>query len=219
MPMSFPFQQDWFEELPVVGILRGFDGDDLRGIVEAAIRGGLRNIEITMNSPGATTSIARTAGWASQRMNVGAGTVLNEAQLEDALKAGASFIVTPVVNEAIIHRCVSQRVPVFTGSFTPTEIHRAWESGATMVKVFPADRLGPSYIKNLKGPLPHIRLMPTGGMSLDTLEAFVDAGAEALGVGSPLFHPERVRKKDWPWIESQCRAFSQEWGRVIARQG
>lgn len=201
----------------MVAILRGFDRDSVRGITEAAIRGGLRNLEITMNSPEAEQRIHEIADSADDRLNVGAGTVLSETQLDAALDAGASFIVTPVVNEKMIERCVTRKIPVFPGAFTPTEIHRAWEAGATMVKVFPADRLGPGYIRNLKAPLPHIRLMPTGGVNLDTLEAFVRAGAEAVGVGSPLFHAEWVRQKDWARIETQCRAFAEGWRKATTR--
>ena len=214
--MNNEFHRARFDELPVVGILRGFAAEDVERIVESAARGGLRNIEITMNSPGAEGLIRLGRDVAGDRMNVGAGTVLNETQLDAALDAGAGFIVTPVLNEGVIRRCVEREIPVFPGAFTPTEIVRAWEAGATMVKVFPADRLGAGYIKNLKAPLPHIALMPTGGVSLETVIAFVQAGASAAGVGSPLFHAERVRRKDWAWIESQCRAFAQAWKQAVS---
>ena len=214
--MKNEFHRARFDELPVVGILRGFAADDVERIVESAVRGGLKNIEITMNSPGAEVLIRLTRRVAGGSMNVGAGTVLDETQLDAALDAGAGFIVTPVLNERVIRRCVEREVPIFPGAYTPTEIARAWEAGATMVKVFPADQLGPGYIKNLKAPLPHIALMPTGGVSLETLEAFVRAGASAVGVGSPLFHSERVRRQDWAWIESQCRAFTQAWQQAVS---
>jgi 2-dehydro-3-deoxyphosphogluconate aldolase/(4S)-4-hydroxy-2-oxoglutarate aldolase len=214
--MKNEFNRARFDELPVVGILRGFGPEDVECLVESAARGGLKNIEITMNSPGAQALIRLASGVAGDCMNVGAGTVLDEAQLDAALDTGAGFIVTPVLNERVIRRCVEREIPIFPGAFTPTEIARAWGAGATMVKVFPADQLGPGYIKNLKAPLPHIALMPTGGVNLETLEAFVRAGASAAGVGSPLFHADRVRRKDWAWIESQCRAFAEGWKQAVS---
>ena len=205
------FQQFLFDELPIVGILRGFDSVSVDHIIRASVRGGLRNIEITMNSPDAEALIRSARREAGDAMNIGAGTVLNEPQLQAALNAGASFIVTPVVCEAVIAKCVALSVPVFPGAFSPTEIARAWELGSKMVKVFPADRLGPGYIRNLKAPFPHIGLMPTGGVGLETLEDFVKAGAAALGVGSPLFSGDRVRQQDWAWIQARCEAFAEAW--------
>jgi 2-dehydro-3-deoxyphosphogluconate aldolase/(4S)-4-hydroxy-2-oxoglutarate aldolase len=140
-------------------------------------------------------------------MCIGAGTVLNLELLEKALAAGAAFTVTPVVNVDVIAECVRRKIPVFPGAYSPTEILRAWELGATMVKVFPAETLGPSYIKAIKAPLPQMKLMPTGGVDLKTLAAYKKAGADGFGVGGPLFDRARVEAGDWNWIEAQCRAF------------
>lgn len=191
----------------LIGILRGFDQRALEQIVPVCLCGGLRELEITMNSPQACELIRLANNLAGDAVRIGAGTVLTERDLDAALAAGAQFIVTPVVNEAIIRRCVAARVPVFPGAYSPTEIVRAWDLGATMVKVFPADQLGPGYIRNVKAPLPHIRLLPTGGVSLETLPAFINAGADGFGVGSPLFHPQRIAAGDWIWLEERCRAF------------
>lgn len=206
--MNTLFRQDYFEQAPVVGILRGFSLTQTRHIVAAAVRGGLRNIEITMNSPGAAEQIRAAAEVADGALNVGAGTVTSLDRLAEALAAGASFIVTPTVEPQVIQACVEARVPVFPGGFTPTEIFRAWSLGATMVKVFPADFLGPAYIKSLKAPLPNLRLMPTGGVDLASLPAYRQAGAAAFGVGNPLFDKARIEQADWPWIEQRCRAFA-----------
>lgn len=197
----------------LIGILRGIDRATVENIVPACLRGGLDHLEITMNSPGATQLIRRAIELADGKIRVGAGTVLTESQLDSALEAGATFVVTPVVNESIIKRCIASNVPVFPGAFSPTEIVRAWDLGATMVKVFPADQLGPAYIRNVKAPLPHIKLLPTGGVSLETLPAFVKAGADGFGVGSPLFDTGRIAAGDWAWLEARCRAF------VIAARG
>src|SRR5205823_2036101 len=152
-------------------------------IVRAGIRGGLRNLEITMGSPQTPEQIREVCASAGERMCVGAGTVLNVELLEQALAAGASFIVTPIVNVDVIEECVRRKIPVFPGAYTPTEILRAWELGATMVKVFPADTLGPGYIKAVKAPLPQVKLMPTGGVDLKTLPSFIKAGADGFGIG------------------------------------
>lgn len=205
--MSTGFCQEWFRQVPVVGILRGFSLEQTCAIAAAAMRGGLRNIEITMNSPGAVEQIRAVTLAVGGSLNVGAGTVTSLPLLEEALQAGATFIVTPTVEPRIIRACVERGIPIFPGAFTPGEIVRAWNLGATMVKIFPAEFLGPVFIKNVKAPLPHVRLMPTGGVDLESLAAYRKAGADAFGVGSPLFHKGRVDAGDWDWIEQQCCAF------------
>jgi len=207
--MSGTFSWDTFRELPVLGILRGFSAAEVESLVGAAGRGGLRNIEVTMNSEGAGELI-RTARRASAgAMNVGAGTVCTVKDLDAALEAGAGFIVTPVLVPDVIAAAKRAGVPVIPGAFTPTEIYRAWELGADLVKVFPADQLGPAYIRNVKAPLPQIRLVPTGGVTVETLVEYKRAGADAFGVGSPLFQKARVDARDWAWVEEQARRFAQ----------
>jgi 2-dehydro-3-deoxyphosphogluconate aldolase/(4S)-4-hydroxy-2-oxoglutarate aldolase len=207
--MSASFSPLLFAQVPLVGILRGFSIDKLAPIIETVKAGGLTNLEITMNTPGAIDQIRAAVQIADSALNIGAGTVTNLPQLDAALAAGATFIVTPILALPVIERCVKLGVPVFPGAFTPTEIVQAWELGATMVKVFPAESLGPSFIKNLKGPCPYLRLMPTGGVDLNTLAAYAQAGADAFGVGSPLFQPDKLAANDWPWLRQQCRAFVQ----------
>jgi 2-dehydro-3-deoxyphosphogluconate aldolase/(4S)-4-hydroxy-2-oxoglutarate aldolase len=201
------FSWDLFHDLPVVGILRGFRAEAVERLVEAALRGGLKNIEITMNTEGAGEIIRLVRRLAGGAANVGAGTVLGLQDLRAALEAGAEFIVTPTVVDGVIQACRGDGVPVFPGAFTPTEIHRAWELGADLVKVFPADQLGPAYIRNVKAPLPHVKLLPTGGVTVETLGAFKKAGADGFGVGSPLFAKEKVEAGDWAWVEAQARRF------------
>ena len=195
-------------ELPVIGILRGFSAQQLPDILGAITRGGLRNLEITMNSPGAVAQIAQTRALAGGKVNVGAGTVTSPSLLDEALEAGAIFIVTPTINHDIIRECVRNNVPVFPGAFSPTEILEAWELGATMVKIFPADAAGPAYIRGLRGPFPNVKLLPTGGVDLATAPEFLKAGAAGLGVGSPLFDKKRIEAGDWAWLESQARNFA-----------
>ena len=206
--MEPAFSQEKFAELPVVGILRGFGMDQVQEIVRACLRGGLRNLEITMNSPDAAWQIRRARELADGQMNIGAGTVTSMELLESALQAGACFIVTPGLHVGVVSECVGRGVPVFPGAFTPTEIYGAHELGARMVKVFPAEVLGPGYIKAIKAPLPQVKLMPTGGVDVTTLAAYRKAGADGFGVGSPLFRKEKVEAGDWQWVEQQCRAFA-----------
>jgi 2-dehydro-3-deoxyphosphogluconate aldolase/(4S)-4-hydroxy-2-oxoglutarate aldolase len=176
----------------------------VEGLVPAVVRGGLRQLEITMNTDGAVGLIRAAVELAGGRMNVGAGTVLTLGQLEAALEAGANFIVTPVVGEAVIRRCVELGVPVFPGAYTLGEIVRAWELGATMVKVFPADFLPVEFFRGVKAEWPEIKLMPTGGVSLASLPTYRGC-VDGYGVGSPLFHAERLARSDWGWVEEQTR--------------
>jgi 2-dehydro-3-deoxyphosphogluconate aldolase/(4S)-4-hydroxy-2-oxoglutarate aldolase len=209
--MSAPFSTELFQRLPIVGILRGLPPEKLRPVLEAVLEGGLANLEITMNTPGAADQICSAREIAGTAANIGAGTVTTLQLLEEALAAGAGFIVTPTIVPAVIARCAQLQTPVFPGAFSPTEIQQAWEMGATMVKIFPADALGPGYLRSLKAPLPHLKLMPTGGVDANNLEAYALAGADAFGVGSPLFRAERIAANDWEWLRGQCLALAAAW--------
>lgn len=205
--MATPFNQARFRQLPVVGILRFFPREQVEQLVPAALAGGLRNLEVTMNSAGAEDLIRLARDLVGDEGNVGAGTVTTLDELHRALVAGASFIVTPVIVPDVICACVERGVPILPGAMTPTEILTAWRLGATMVKVFPADQLGPSHIKAVKAPFPEIPLMPTGGVTVETLPAFYQAGAEAFGVGSPLFDPKQAAAGNWDWFRRQAAKF------------
>ena len=207
------FSWERFEELPVVGILRGFDEASTREIARAARRGGLRNIELTMNTDGAASLIEILRDETGGELNVGAGTVRSLGDLDRALDAGAQFIVTPIVLPDVIAACRDRGVPVFPGALTPTEIWTAWTAGADVVKVFPANRFGPPYIREVLAPLDGVRLMPTGGVDFETFAEYRAAGAVAFGVGSPLFAKERIAAADWAWVESQTRRFVEAWRR------
>jgi len=198
-------------ELPLIGILRGFDAEALPSLVSAAARGGFKLLEITMNTPGAAEQIRHAIETAGDELSIGAGTVTSRKLLDEALKAGASFIVTPTVQREVILECASRNIPVFPGAFSPSEACLAWELGAAMVKVFPAEFGGPAFIRALKAPFPSIKLLPTGGVDLRTLPHFLAAGADGAGIGSPLFPRDRVESLDWPWIEAQCQAFATVW--------
>ena len=213
--MNTSFSRELFQELPIVGILRGFTLGQMKEIVRAALRGGLRNIEITMNTPDAARQLREAVTVAEGRLNIGAGTVINLELLDQALAAGASFIVTPTVEPKVITECANQKIPVFPGAFSPTEVVRAWELGAMMVKIFPAESVGPGYIRAVKAPLPHIKLLPTGGVDLKSFPDFLKSGADGFGIGSPLFDRKRVESGDWTWVEAQCRAFAETYRQAV----
>jgi len=152
-------------ELPIIGILRGIKEDHLNGLTDTIISSGLKTVEITMNTPHAANLINKLISLSGQNLLIGAGTVLNRHDLFDALEAGAKFIVTPAITEEVIEFCYLNSVPVFPGALTPTEIHRAWQLGAAMVKVFPASLFGPGYFREIKAPFDRIELMAVGGVS------------------------------------------------------
>lgn len=201
------FSWDSFMAVPLIGILRGFDGSLLPGIIHSCIVGGLTTIEVTMNSPDASGQIRAAIKLAGDRLNIGAGTVLDLGSLQAALAVGASFIVTPAFSQDVVRACVARNIPVFPGVFSPTEIVRALDLGANWVKLFPAEALGMDYLKAIKGSVPAAKLLPTGGVSLETLPGLIQAGADGFGIGSPLFAPDRIRAEDWSWLENRCRAF------------
>jgi 2-dehydro-3-deoxyphosphogluconate aldolase/(4S)-4-hydroxy-2-oxoglutarate aldolase len=210
--MITPFNDTLFRSMPIVGILRFFPRDQVEHLVPAVVEGGLVNLEVTLNSPGAADLIRLTRDLLGPRGNVGAGTVTSMQGLDLALEAGASFIVTPVVLPEVIRACVERGVPVMPGAMTPTEIFTAWNLGASLVKVFPADQLGPGHLRAVKAPFPEIRLMPTGGVTVETLPAFRDAGSDAFGVGSPLFDPRQVAAGNWDWFRQRASRFCESFG-------
>lgn len=209
--MGTAFNPELFKKLPVVGILRFFKKEEVEKLVPASMEGGLCNLEVTMNSAGALDQIRLARSIMGEKGNVGAGTVTTLAALDQALSAGACFIVTPAIVPEVIQACVERKIPVMPGAMTPTEILTAWRMGATMVKVFPADQLGPGHLKAVKAPFPEIPLMPTGGVTVETLPAFKKAGADAFGVGGPLFDPKQVAAGNWDWFRQQAARFVEAW--------
>lgn len=186
-----------FLKVPVIGIARNIPLEAIIQILPLYQSSGLTSIEITMNSDGAEDIIRYAALRYKDHLNIGAGTVCSLDDLDRALVAGAQFIVTPVMEEDIIRRCKEIGIPVFPGAFTPSEIYNAWKSGADMVKVFPASMLGPQYIRELRGPLNQVKLMPTGGINSDNATAFLRAGASAVAMGSELMDKKLIRDKNW----------------------
>jgi 2-dehydro-3-deoxyphosphogluconate aldolase/(4S)-4-hydroxy-2-oxoglutarate aldolase len=194
-------------ESGVVGIGRLDDYSTVNDIVGALHAGGIDAVEFTYTNPAAGEAIAAARAAFPAGVAIGAGTVLDPETARAAILLGAQFIVTPTVNPATIALCKRYSIPTVIGAFTPTEILLAWESGATFVKVFPASSVGPKYLKDVLGPLPQIKLIPTGGVSVENAGDFIRAGAQAVAAGSNLVDAGTVRAKDWQTITGRARAY------------
>lgn len=194
-------------ETGLIAILRHTEASRAIDTAEALLRAGVDIVEVTLNTAGALGMLEAIAGHFGERLVVGAGTVMSAAAAEQAVGAGASLIVCPHLDEAIVGFAARIDVAVVPGSFTPTEIVRAWAAGASMVKVFPAGPVGPGYIRDLRGPLNEIPLVPTGGVTLDNAAEFIRAGAAALGLGSALVQPRLVAAGQFDQIEATAGQF------------
>lgn len=204
---AYKFSEELFLKVPIVGIIRGMSEHDVTNILKVYYEAGLTTIEITMNTTGAEDMIKLAVEKYAGKLNVGAGTVCSEQDLDKALNAGAQFIVTPVINPRVIKIAVDKGIPIIPGAYTPTEIYNAWSLGAYMVKIFPATALGPNYIKDVKAPLNQIKLMPTGGVSIDNILEFKAAGANGYGMGSQLFHKAHIENQNWEGLKAHLQAF------------
>ena len=191
----------------LVAVVRARDGRQLVEVARALADGGVTVLEITMTVPNALDVVRQVREALGDRVLLGAGTILDPETARAALLAGAEYLVSPTVNLDVIRLCRRYDKLVMPGAFTPTEILTAWEAGADVVKVFPAEVLGPPFFKALRGPLPQIRLMPTGGVDLTTAAAFLQAGACCLGVGSQLVEPQAVAERNFDRIRDLARQY------------
>lgn len=194
---------EFLRTTPIVGILRGVDPAVAVQAAAAAARGGITALEITMNS---TRPVAQIQAIREEVLGVtvGAGTVLSVEEARTARDAGATFIVAPNVDEEVIGYCVAQGIPVFPGAMTPTEVRRAHNTGATMVKLFPAASLGPEYIRALRGPFPQIDLLVTGGIDAGNIGAFIQAGAGGAAAGGNLFPKAALQIGDFDAVQQEA---------------
>ncbi len=198
----------------IVAVVRAESGERLAQVVRALAEGGVTAAEITFTVPDAVGVIKRVREELGDSIVLGAGTVLDPETARAAMLAGAEYIVAPTVNLDVIRLCRRYDVVVMPGALTPTEVVAAWEAGADVVKIFPADLGGPAYLRALRGPLPQVRMMPTGGVDLTTAEAFLKAGACCLGVGGSLVEPKAVASGDFARLTSlasQYTAIVREW--------
>lgn len=196
-------------ESGIVAVIRANSGELLADVAEALLAGGVSVMEITFTVPAATSVLERVARRVGDRVLLGAGTVLDPETARAALLAGARFIVAPNTNPGVIELCRRYSALVMPGAMTPTEVVAAWQAGADIVKIFPSEVTGPKYLKALHGPLPHVRLMPTGGVDLQTAAEFLRCGACALGIGGALVEKKAVETGNLERIESLARQFVQ----------
>ena len=196
----------------IVAVIRAESPDLLVDVAEALLAGGVQVMEVTFTVPRAVQVLERVAGKLGDRILLGAGTVLDPETARAAFLAGAEFIVSPAVNLEVIELCRRYGKLVMPGALTPTEVLTAWQAGADIVKIFPSELTGPKYLKALHAPLPQVRLMPTGGVNLDTAADFLKAGACALGIGGSLVEPQAVASGNLKRIESLAAQFA---GRTV----
>jgi 2-dehydro-3-deoxyphosphogluconate aldolase/(4S)-4-hydroxy-2-oxoglutarate aldolase len=194
--------------VPVVGILRGIEAEFFPSLMQTGFDAGLQAIEVTMNTEGAAEIVADRRDRVPSGKFLGMGTIRNLAEAKRGAQAGAMFFVTPNCDLEVIEFARRENIPVITGALTPTEVYRAWQAGASMVKVFPCRALGgPQYIKELRGPFDHIPLVAVGGVTLDNLEEYFQAGVSAVGVGISLFGYQEVVDKNLAGISQNVKKF------------
>lgn len=190
----------------VIALIRADSPDGLLDCAKALAAGGLTSIELTMTTPGAIRMLEKATAELPDFI-FGLGTVLDAETARAGILAGARFIVTPALRPEVITLCRRYTVPVFSGALTPTEAVNAWEGGADIVKIFPAEFFGPAYIKSLKGPLPHIDFVPTGGVNPENVGEFLRAGAWATAAGSSLVEAKAFKDRNWAAVTAKAKAF------------
>ncbi|MFD1686887.1 bifunctional 4-hydroxy-2-oxoglutarate aldolase/2-dehydro-3-deoxy-phosphogluconate aldolase [Halobellus litoreus] len=192
----------------VVAVMRGADADTIIQVADALEAGGVTAYEITADNPDAMVLIEEvSASFSEGEAIVGAGTVLDSETARSAIASGAEFVVGPTVDEGVVETCNRYGTLVAPGALTPTEAITAYEAGADLVKIFPASSMGPSHLSSIAGPLPQIPLMPTGGIGLDNVADYVDAGAVVVGAGSAIMDGEAIAAGDFEAITETAREF------------
>ncbi len=194
-------------EAGIVAVVRSPDSQQLVEVARALADGGVFAVEITMSVPNALDVLRQVRQALGDRILLGAGTVIDPETARAVLLAGAEYVVSPTLHLDVIRLCRRYGKAVLPGAFTPTEILTAWEAGADIVKVFPAEVVGPAYFKAVRAPLPQVRLMPTGGVNLETAADFLKAGACCLGIGSQLVDPQAVAKREFDKIRELARQY------------
>jgi 2-dehydro-3-deoxyphosphogluconate aldolase/(4S)-4-hydroxy-2-oxoglutarate aldolase len=201
---------EWIHETGVIAIMRAKSSDQLIQAADAIKAGGVRVIEVTMTTPGAMRVIEEATSRYGQEVLFGAGTVLDAETARAAILAGAAYVVSPTLNLEVIILCNRYGIPVVPGCYTPSEMLAAWEAGADLVKLFPASVGGPSLIKAILAPLPQLKIVPVGGVDLNTAADFIKMGAYALGVGSSLINQKLLDAGDLDELRHRAEAFLEE---------
>jgi 2-dehydro-3-deoxyphosphogluconate aldolase/(4S)-4-hydroxy-2-oxoglutarate aldolase len=192
---------------PVIGILRGIEPGFFREVMHASFAAGLKAIEVTMNTAGAERMVSALRSEVPPGKLLGMGTIRNLDEAKRAVEAGAMFLVTPNLDADVIEYAKSCTIPIVSGALTPTEVYRTWAAGADMVKVFPCRAFGPRYIKDLLGPFDDIPLVAVGGVSIDNLKDYFEAGARAVGVSTSLFGAQALRERDIGKLSANVSVF------------
>lgn len=200
---------DLLTQEKIIAIIRGISPNAADKTVEALTQGGVKLLEVTTNTEGALDMLSRWREKYAGQVRVGMGTVLNLPMAKDAVSAGAEFLISPNLDEAVIAYGLEQGIEVWPGTMTPTEIIRAWNAGAKAVKVFPMGSLGLSYLKEIRAPLDHIPMIATGGVTLDNIADFLKAGAIGVGLGSNLVDKELVRDGKYDQLTLLVQRFVQ----------
>lgn len=191
----------------LIAVVRARSAEQIMPLADALIAGGIIAIEITLTTPGAVGAIRDARRRLGTRAIVGAGTVLDAGTCRAVLEAGAEFVVTPICRPELVPLAQAGNRPIMLGAFSPTEAQTAHEAGADFIKLFPADTLGPGYLKALLAPLPHLRFVPTGGIDLDNVTLFFQAGCAAVGLGSSLVSAEVLQRSAWAELTARAERF------------
>ena len=188
-------------------------------LAKALVAGGIRAVELTMSIPNALEAVRTIDRELGDKILLGVGTVIDDDTCRAAIDAGAKYVISPVTKPSLVAAAHALDRPVMLGAYTPTEAQAAHEAGSDFVKIFPADTLGPSYIKSLLAPLPHLKIVPTGGVNLDTMEAYLAAGSAALGTGSALLKKEIIAGENWGELERLAKRFADRMAGLKAKLG
>jgi 2-dehydro-3-deoxyphosphogluconate aldolase/(4S)-4-hydroxy-2-oxoglutarate aldolase len=188
-------------------------------LAKALVAGGIRAVELTMSIPNALEAVRTIDRELGDKILLGVGTVIDDDTCRAAIDAGAKYVISPITRPSLVAAAHALDRPVMLGAYTPTEAQAAHEAGSDFVKIFPADTLGPSYIKSLLAPLPHLKIVPTGGVNLDTMEAYLAAGSAALGTGSALLKKEIIAGENWGELERLAKRFADRMAGLKAKLG
>ena len=188
-------------------------------LAKALVAGGIRAVELTMSIPNALEAVRTIDRELGDKILLGVGTVIDDDTCRAAIDAGAKYVISPITRPSLVAAAHALDRPVMLGAYTPTEAQAAHEAGSDFVKIFPADTLGPSYIKSLLAPLPHLKIVPTGGVNLDTMEAYLAAGSAALGTGSALLKKEIIAEENWGELERLAKRFADRMAGLKAKPG
>jgi len=191
----------------IIAVIRAQRREQVLPLSRALVQGGVIAIEVTMTTPSAIEAIAEAKRELGATALVGVGTVLDAQTCRRAIEAGAEFVVSPISKAELVEAAHAADRPIMLGAYTPTEAQTAYERGSDFIKLFPADGLGPGYIKAIRAPLPHLKIVPTGGVDLHTAADFIKAGCVALGVGSSLVSAQILREENWPELTGLAREF------------